>query len=197
MKAIEGLLEGRTWPEPEFSVIKRCIHVTGDPGYADILKFSEGAANAAISLIILGTDVICDAKSTSSLVNRNRLREAGGEVLCFTSVPEVIDRAKTMHISRSVAALEYEFSSQKPAITVVGTSTSALIHLCDLMDAGKANPAFVVATTAGFADVAESKERLMTYDVPYILTKGTRGGSAVAAAICNALIYSILDRQQT
>ncbi|MBQ3735441.1 MAG: precorrin-8X methylmutase, partial [Candidatus Methanomethylophilaceae archaeon] len=95
MATIEKELNGRTWPEPEFSIIKRCIHTSADFDYADNLTFSENAAKIGIDAIRNGADIVTDTKMAAAGINKMRLGDYGGQVHCYISDPDVIDEAKS------------------------------------------------------------------------------------------------------
>ncbi|NLL94568.1 MAG: precorrin-8X methylmutase [Thermoplasmatales archaeon] len=192
MAIITAELGGRTWPEPEFSVVKRCIHTSADFDYADNLAFSEGAVGIGMEALRNGAPIVTDTKMAASGINRNHLGKHGGSVHCFISDEDVVREAKARGCTRSTVAMEKgarEFGDG--AIFVVGNAPTALFSLCDMIKAGKVRPALVVGVPVGFVNVVESKERIMEAGVPYIVARGRKGGSNIAAAICNAMLYSL------
>lgn len=191
MATIESELGGRTWPEPEFSIVKRCIHTTADFDFADNLVFSEYAAKIGVEALKNGADVVTDTKMAFSGINKNRLNALGGQAHCYISDPDVIEEAKTRGITRSTVCMQRGASLGKPTIFVIGNAPTALIELHRLIAEEGLRPALVIAVPVGFVNVVESKELIMTDDVPYIVARGRKGGSNVAAAIVNAMLYSL------
>lgn len=189
MEIIESELGGRTWPEPEFSVIKRCIHTSADFDYADNLAFSEDAVRTGIEAIRSGAHIITDTRMAFSGVNKNRLNSFGGEAHCFIHDESVIEEAKSRGCTRAKVSMERGAELEGKNIFAVGNAPTALIRLRELIDEGKLEPALIIGVPVGFVNVIESKEQIMDSGVPYIVAKGRKGGSNIAAAICNAMIY--------
>lgn len=191
MATITEELNGRTWPEPEFSVVKRCIHTSADFDYADNLCFSENACQIAIEALKNGADIVTDTKMAMAGINKNKLATLGGEVHCYVSDPDVVEEAKARGCTRSTVSMERGAQIQKPVIFVIGNAPTALIELDNLIKAGKCKPALIVGVPVGFVNVVESKELIMQAGVPYIVAKGRKGGSNIAASIINALLYTM------
>ena len=190
METITKELNGRTWPEPEFSVIKRCIHTSADFDYADNLCFSPNACQIGIEALKNGADIVTDTKMAMSGINKNKLSTFGGEVHCYISDPDVVEEAKARGCTRSTVSMERGARIKKPVIFVVGNAPTALIELDRLIKEGKVKPALIVGVPVGFVNVVESKELIMQAGVPYIVARGRKGGSNIAATICNALLYT-------
>lgn len=191
METITKELNGRTWPEPEFSVIKRCIHTSADFDYADNLCFSPNACQIGIEALKNGADIVTDTKMAMSGINKNKLSTFGGEVHCYISDPDVVEEAKTRGCTRSTVSMERGARIKKPVIFVVGNAPTALIELDKLIKEGKVKPALIVGVPVGFVNVVESKELIMQAGVPYIVARGRKGGSNIGAAIINALLYTM------
>ena len=191
METITKELNGRTWPEPEFSVIKRCIHTSADFDYADNLCFSPNACQIGIEALKNGADIVTDTKMAMSGINKNKLSTFGGEVHCYISDPDVVEEAKARGCTRSTVSMERGARIKKPVIFVVGNAPTALIELDRLIKEGKVKPALIVGVPVGFVNVVESKELIMQAGVPYIVARGRKGGSNIAATICNALLYTM------
>ena len=175
METITKELNGRTWPEPEFSVIKRCIHTSADFDYADNLCFSPNACQIGIEALKNGADIVTDTKMAMSGINKNKLASLGGQVHCYISDPDVVEEAKARGCTRSTVSMERGARIQKPVIFVIGNAPTALI----------------VGVPVGFVNVVESKELIMQAGVPYIVARGRKGGSNIGAAIINALLYTM------
>ena len=191
METITKELNGRTWPEPEFSVVKRCIHTSADFDYADNLCFSENACQIAIEALKNGADIVTDTKMAMSGINKNKLATFGGQVHCFVSDPDVVEEAKARGCTRPTVSMERGAQIKKPVIFVIGNAPTALIELDRLIKEGKVKPVLIVGVPVGFVNVVESKELIMKAGVPYIVARGRKGGSNIGAAIINALLYTM------
>ena len=167
-------------PENEL-VIKRVIHTTADFDYADNLTFSDHAVRKGIAALM--------AKAG---INKTILASLGGEVHCFMSDPDVAQEAKSRGVTRAFVSMEKAAALEKPCIFAIGNAPTALLSLEQLMEEGKAAPALIIGVPVGFVNVEISKERIIEKArAPYIVARGRKGGSNVAAAICNALLYQI------
>lgn len=178
-------------PENEM-VIKRVIHTTADFDYADNLAFSEGAVAKGIEALRNGCHIVTDTSMAMSGINKTTLAKLGGKVHCFIADPNVAKEAKERGVTRSTVSMEHAARLEQPCIFAIGNAPTALIALHDLIAAGKVNPALIIGVPVGFVNVVESKELIMGDGVPYIVARGRKGGSNVAAAICNAMLYQIM-----
>ena len=177
-------------PENE-PVIKRVIHTTADFEYADNLVFSPGAVAKGIEALRAGCHIVTDTSMAMSGINKTILGKLGGQVHCFIADPDVAEEAKARGITRSAVSMEKAAKLDKPCIFAVGNAPTALIALHELMEAGTVKPALIIGVPVGFVNVVESKELILQDDVPFIVARGRKGGSNVAAAICNAMLYQI------
>ena len=185
-------LLGDRQPAPENEmVVKRVIHTTAEFDYAENLCFSDGAVARGIEALRSGCDIVTDTQMARAGINKAVLGKLGGEVHCFMSDPDVAEEAKARGITRAIVSMERAASLAKPCIFAIGNAPTALVSLRELMDAGKVAPALVVGVPVGFVNVVESKELIMAAGAPYIVARGRKGGSNVAAAICNAMLYQI------
>ena len=190
-------LGDRTFDPLEEPVIKRCIHTSADFDYADNLVFSPGAVRKALEAIRSGALIVTDTNMGKAGVSKKTLASFGGEVLCFMADPDVAEAAKREGTTRAgasmrkAAALSRE--TERPLILAVGNAPTALVEICSLMDAGELSPALVIGVPVGFVSVVAAKELLLERDVPSIVAKGRKGGSNIAAAICNAILYMARD----
>lgn len=175
-------------------IIKRVIHTSADFDYADTLTFSQDAVPKALSALQHGACIVTDTNMVKAGINQMLLQSLGGQVYCFMADPDIAQAAKQNGTTRAVASMDKAAQLQGPFIFAIGNAPTALLHLCDLMDAGKLHPELVIGVPVGFVNVIEAKERLLTYDIPYIVARGRKGGSNIAAAICNALLYQLRDR---
>ncbi|MBO4357065.1 MAG: precorrin-8X methylmutase [Candidatus Methanomethylophilaceae archaeon] len=191
MEIITSELNGRTWPEPQFSIVKRCIHTSADFDYADNLKFSKDAENIGVQALRNGAHIVTDTKMAAAGINKNKLKEYGGEVHCFISDDDVVKAAKERGCTRATICMEKgaEIAKDHPVIFAVGNAPTALVRLAEMIDAGELKPTLIIGAPVGFVNVVESKELIMERDVPYIVPVGRKGGSNIAATICNAMMY--------
>lgn len=189
MEIITQELNGRTWPEPQFSIVKRCIHTSADFDYADNLCFSENAAMLGVEALRRGAVIVTDTKMAWSGINKKKLAEYGGEAYCFMSDEDVAKEAQERGCTRAAICMERGAALGKEVIFAVGNAPTALIRLYELIQEGKVNPALIVGAPVGFVNVVEAKELIMTAGVPYIVPRGRKGGSNIAATICNAMLY--------
>lgn len=182
-------------PEHE-AVIKRVIHATADFDYVDSLRFTRGAAEAAVKALGAGASLVTDTNMAKSGISRAALYKLGGEALCFMADPKTAEEAERRGVTRAAVCMERAAAERPGAALAVGNAPTALLKICELMEKGL-RPAFVIAVPVGFVNVVESKERVFAacgrYGVPCIAAMGRKGGSNVAAAICNALLYAALD----
>ena len=192
MEIIQSELGDRTFPVEVLPVVKRVIHTTADFDYADNLVFSPGAVEQGIAAIKGGCTIVTDTQMARSGINKRVLEKFGGEAVCFMSDPDVAAEAKERGVTRAVVSMERAAKLDKPCIFAIGNAPTALISLHDQIQAGDLHPALIIGVPVGFVNVVESKEMILPLDVPYIVARGRKGGSNVAAAICNALLYQIL-----
>ncbi len=178
-------------PENEL-VIKRVIHTSADFDYADNLVFSPHAVQKGIEALRGGCDIVTDTQMAKAGINKTILGKLGGEVHCFMSDPDVAAEAKERGITRAIVSMERAAKLSKPCIFAIGNAPTALISLHEQIQAGTLHPALIVGVPVGFVNVVESKELILDSEVPYIVARGRKGGSNVAAAICNALLYQIM-----
>ncbi len=190
MEIITKELNGRTWPEPEFSIVKRCIHTSADFEYADSLCFSEQAARLGVEALRRGAVIVTDTKMAWSGINKKKLAQYGGEAYCFMSDEDVAEEAKKRECTRAAICMERGAALGREVIFAVGNAPTALIRLYELIREGQVRPALIIGAPVGFVNVVEAKELIMTAGVPYIVPRGRKGGSNIAATICNAMLYA-------
>lgn len=178
------------------AVVKRVIHTTADFDYAANLRFTKNAVERAVAAFRAGASIVTDTNMARSGVSKTALGKLGGAVHCFMADPDVAQAAKARGTTRAVVCMEKAAREHPGGVLAVGNAPTALLKICELMEAGL-RPALVVGAPVGFVNVVESKERIFEtcerYDVPCIAAMGRKGGSNVCAAICNALLYTALD----
>ena len=190
--AIITELLGDTPLDPENApVIKRVIHTTADFDYAQSLVFSPHAVEKGIQALKAGCDIVTDTQMAKAGINKTALGKRGGQVHCFMADEDVAQEAKARGITRAAVCMERAAKLEKPCVFAIGNAPTALIALKELMDGGKLDPALIIGVPVGFVNVVESKELILGTNVPHIVARGRKGGSNVAAAICNALLYQI------
>ena len=176
-------------PENEL-VVKRVIHTTADFDFANTLSFSPGATQTGVEALIGGCSIVTDTMMAFSGINKRVLGKFGGQVYNFIADPDVASEAKERGCTRSSVCMERAAALGIPLVYAIGNAPTALIRLHEMIVAGEMdNPKLIVGVPVGFVNVEESKELIRELDVPYIVSRGRKGGSNVAAAICNALLY--------
>ena len=190
MEIITVELGERTFPAEQLPILKRVIHTTADFDYADNLVFTPGAVAAGLAAIQAGCVIVTDTQMARAGVNKKVLERFGGEALCFMSDPDVAAEAKARGVTRATVSMERAAALTRPLILALGNAPTALVRACELMEKGALKPALVIGVPVGFVNVVESKELLRTMPGEHIVALGRKGGSNVAAAICNALLYT-------
>ncbi|MBQ9280817.1 MAG: precorrin-8X methylmutase [Treponema sp.] len=180
-------------PEELAPVIMRVIHTTADFEYASTLKFSPNVLEIIKSAIRSGADIVTDTNMALSGINKKALGQFGGEVHCFMADEQVAAEAKRRNLTRAAVSMEKASQLPKPLVFAVGNAPTALVELCSLIESGF-SPVAVIGVPVGFVNVVAAKEMIMSTEIPYIVNEGRKGGSTVAAAICNAILYELAKR---
>lgn len=187
---------GLTPPPETAAVVKRVIHTTADFDYAKNLRFTPGAVQAAVRALQRGAVIVTDTNMALAGISRPGLAKLGCEAVCYMADPAVAEAAKQAGTTRAVAAMHRAAREHPGAILAVGNAPTALLTIAEKIEAGL-RPALVIGVPVGFVNVVESKETLFAiceqHGVPAIAAMGRKGGSNVAAAICNALVYSAAE----
>jgi precorrin-8X/cobalt-precorrin-8 methylmutase len=173
-------------------IIKRAIHTTADFSYLDSLIFSENAVDIALDAIRGGATIITDTNMALAGINKNKLADFGGEAFCFMADEDIANAAKKRQVTRAVVSMEKSkelYDNGRKLIFAIGNAPTALIRLYEMIEGDLIRPKLIVGVPVGFVNVVQSKELIMQTDVPYIVARGRKGGSNVAAAIINALLY--------
>jgi precorrin-8X/cobalt-precorrin-8 methylmutase len=192
---ISEKLAGRQFDPQNENVIKRVIHTTADFDYADNMVFSDGVVMIAKDALKNGAKIVTDTNMAKAGINKKAAAQLGCELHCFIDAPEVAEIAQTNGYTRSRAAVDRAAQTLKnPIIFVVGNAPTALIRLYELISNHAFTPVLIIAVPVGFVNVVESKEMILELDIPHIVAKGQKGGSNVAAAICNALLYETTEK---
>ena len=187
---------GLTPPPETAAVVKRVIHTTADFDYAKNLRFTPGAVQAAVRALQTGAVIVTAPNMALAGISRPGLAKLGCEAVCYMADPAVAEAAKQAGTTRAVAAMHRAAREHPGAILAVGNAPTALLTIAEEIEAGL-QPALVIGVPVGFVNVVESKETLFAiceqHGVPAIAAMGRKGGSNVAAAICNALVYSAAE----
>lgn len=182
---------GIVLPEDEQMITKRVIHTSADFDYTRTLTYSDGAVGIAKELILNGADIVTDTNMALAGINKKTLARFGGSAHCFMADETVARLAKENKTTRAAISMQVASEIQKPVIFAIGNAPTALIQLYEIMQAKQWKPAFVIGVPVGFVNVEAAKELIMETDVPYIVNRGRKGGSNIAAAICNAILYEL------
>jgi precorrin-8X/cobalt-precorrin-8 methylmutase len=192
-------LGGRTFPPEEEPIVRRVIHATADFDFADSLTFSSGAVAAGLRALLSGCLIITDTNMARAGISSRTADKLGSEVRCFMAEPETARMAKERGITRAAVSMEraaeLERTTGRRAVFAIGNAPTALIRLCELHDREELHPLLVVGVPVGFVNVIPAKEMLLDRsDIPSIVARGRKGGSTVAAAVMNALLYMAAGR---
>lgn len=188
-------LGGRTFPDGIAEVVKRVIHTSADFDYADNLCFSPDAVEKAKAALEAGATIVTDTNMALAGISKPTLAKLGGKAVCLMADEDVAREAKARGVTRATVSMEHAARLDGPLIFTIGNAPTALIRLHELIGEGAVSPALVIGVPVGFVNVVESKELFLGGDTPYIIARGRKGGSNVAAAIVNALLYQIVKRE--
>lgn len=189
MEIITREMGAHRFTEEQLPIVKRCIHASADFEYRNNLYFTEKAVAAGVAAIRKGCLIITDTQMACAGIHKQVLEAYGGEAVCFISDPEVAAEALQRGITRAAISMEWAAELTEPVILAIGNAPTALVRACELMEEGKFSPVLVIGVPVGFVNVVESKELLRTMPGEHIVAMGRKGGSNIAAAICNALLY--------
>ena len=192
MEIIAPYIAGYDWNEGEKKIASRLIHASGDVGYAEIIRIHPEALEAGIAALKSGKDIFCDVEMVRTGISKATLAELGGQVHCRVSDPAVAVLAKEKGITRSMAAMRSFDKDLDGAVIAIGNAPTALFEVLAMCKEEGIRPALIIGVPVGFVGAAESKDFLMeTSPVPYITVQGNKGGSPIAAAAVNAILYQI------
>ncbi len=196
------IIETELGPTPHLSgtertVLKRVIHTTADFDYRENLIFSKNAVESALGALRSGAVIVTDTNMALAGISKPALAALGCEARCFMADLEVAARAEAEGVTRAAASMDRaaELYAGKRLIFAIGNAPTALLRLCELTEEGKIAPSLIIGAPVGFVNVVRSKERLTGLPTPHIAAMGRKGGSTVAAAVCNALLYLLYDRK--
>lgn len=175
-------------------IVKRVIHCTADFDYADNLVFSENVVLILRNAFLHGCNIVTDTMMAKSGINKSAAEKLGINIHCFIADKKVAQEAKERGVTRAAAAMERAAVLTGPCVFAIGNAPTAILSLLQCVREGKTDPVAVIGVPVGFVNVIESKEMLCNSKIPHIVARGRKGGSNVAAAICNAILYSIVQR---
>ena len=187
---------GIALPPENAAVILRCIHASADFDYAGNLRFTSGAVEAGVKALRRGAEIVTDTNMALAGISRPSLKKLGGAAYCFMAYECVAEAARAQGTTRAVAAVDWASAQHPGAILAVGNAPTALLRIAEKIEGGL-RPALVIGVPVGFVNVVESKERVLEscekHGVPAIVALGRKGGSSIAAAVCNALLYTAAE----
>lgn len=173
-------------------IVKRVIHTSADFDYLNNMCFSKNAVRKAKEVLKSGATIVTDTNMAYSGINKKAAAKYGVNIHCFMAEEEVAKEATLRGETRAAVSMERASKIQGPIIFAVGNAPTALIKLYEMIKAGTFKPEVIIGVPVGFVNVVEAKELIMSLEnVEYIVAKGRKGGSNIAAAICNALLYNI------
>lgn len=191
MEIIEEELGDIILPTEEKDIIKRVVHTTADFDYVRNLRFSPSAIRRGLEALQRGCTIVTDTNMACMGISAPGLKKLGASKVCFMADGDVAQVAKEQGTTRAQASMDKAAELTGPLIIAVGNAPTALLRLKELIEKGRIDPDLVIAVPVGFVNVVYAKEEIMKAGVPYITAVGRKGGSNVAAAICNALIYKL------
>ena len=178
-------------PADRAFLVKRTIHTTADFDFAETLAISDGAIAAFAAAIRDGATIVTDTNMALAGINKSELARYGASARCFMADPDVAQEARERGVTRATVGMERALALETPCVVVVGNAPTALIRLREAYDSWARTPRVVVGVPVGFVNVEAAKDAIIDTSIPYIVNRGRKGGSSVAAAICNAILYEM------
>lgn len=176
-------------------IIKRVIHTTADFSYLDTLVFTHDAVQAGLAALQAGATIVTDTNMVLAGISKPALAALHSRAVCYMADEDVAAAAQKSGSTRAVCSIDKASKLPGPVIFAIGNAPTALLRLHELIEQKQIHPALVIGVPVGFVNVVESKEQLLRCPVPAIVAKGRKGGSNVAAAICNALLYRLTRKE--
>ncbi len=196
MEIIESEMGPHTFTAEQLPIVKRCIHTSADFDYVKNLRFTAHAVEAGLAAIRQGCTIVTDTRMAWSGINKKVLEKFGGQAVCYMADADVAAEAKQRGETRATVSMERAAALTGPVILAIGNAPTALVRSCQLMEEGKFSPALIIGAPVGFVNVVESKELLCSMDGEHIVAMGRKGGSNIAATICNALLYMASNNER-
>ena len=174
----------------ETKIYSRIIHAAGDVEYAPIIKISANAIQSAKNAIQHGANIFTDVEMVRTGINKRVLKKFGGEIFCKVADEEIKNLAAQEKITRSMAAMRSFGKNLQNSIVAIGNAPTALFEVLRLVREEKIFPAVIIGVPVGFVGAADSKSELAKQtEVEFITVEGTKGGSPIAVAAVNAILY--------
>ena len=196
MEIIESEMGPHAFTAEQLPIVKRCIHTSADFDYMKNLRFTDHAVEAGLAAVRQGCTIVTDTKMAWSGVNKKVLEKFGGQAVCYMADADVAAEAKARGETRATVSMERAAALTGPVILAIGNAPTALVRACQLMEEGKFSPALIIGAPVGFVNVVESKELLCSMGGEHIVAMGRKGGSNIAATICNALLYMASNNER-
>jgi len=193
MEIIRQGLAGVSFDERELEIVKRMIHTTGDFDYKNLVVFKNNAVDVGITLLTKGCSIFTDTRMAWAGINKRALEKSGSNLRCYIDDEGVKMLAQKNGTTRASAAIDIA-CKDKVDIYVIGNAPTALFRVGELLKQGKIAPSLIIGVPVGFVGAAEAKDFIRELEIPSITTRGTKGGSNVAASIVNALLYMAVGR---
>lgn len=193
MEIIRQGIAGVSFDERELAVVKRMIHTTGDFDYKNLAVFKNHAVEVGVTLLTKGCSIFTDTRMAWSGINKRALKKSGSNLRCYIDDDRVKVLAEKNGTTRACAAIDIACQDEVD-IYVIGNAPTALFRVGELIKQGRLTPSLIIGVPVGFVGAAESKDFIRELDTPSITTRGTKGGSNVAASIVNALLYMAVGR---
>ena len=196
MEIIESEMGPHAFTAEQLPIVKRCIHTSADFDYVKNLYFTPNAVQAGLDAIRRGCTIVTDTNMAWSGVNKKVLEKFGGRAVCYMAEADVAAEAKRRGETRATVSMERAAALTGPVILAIGNAPTALVRACQLMEEGKFSPQLIIGAPVGFVNVVESKELLCSMAGEHIVAMGRKGGSNIAATICNALLYMASNNER-
>jgi len=190
-RTISGELHGQDYPLGHKWALLHAIHTTADFDMESILYTDAGAVETLYNRVRNGSlrTIVTDVTMVTSGIRKGALARLGVEAKCYLSDPRVAEMAAAQGITRTQAGIRLAVEEHPDALFAFGNAPTALMELCALIRKGKAQPAGIIAAPVGFVHVRESKHMVKPFrDIPKIIVEGRKGGSNLAATLCNAIL---------
>ena len=199
MQMIEDEIGEHPYNKKEWPIVRRIIHSTADFDFAKSngVIFGNNAIESGINALKNGCSIVVDVNGVAGLLNKQNLKDFGNNLICKISDPDIMKQAQEANRTRSQMSMRMAKSDIDGGIVVIGNAPTALLEIIKMIEEKVAKPALVIGIPVGFISAVESKEELLSVNVPYITNKGRKGGSSSAAAIVNALFKLIREESSS
>lgn len=194
-RIIRAEMGDHSFSEEELAVVVRVIHATADFDFQQIIRFHPQAIASGLEAIRRGCTIVTDVRMVEVGISEAILAEFGGRIVCDIRHPGVYEQARAQGLTRSTVAMRLNAANIAGGIVAIGNAPTALLEVIRLVREEGIRPALIVGAPVGFVSAVESKDELLTLDVPYITAVGRKGGSTVAAAMINALLRLAQNRR--